>query len=160
VQRIKPNLIQRLKELFDGFKIELFAEEGCSTIRGYLLQFIFIFVFRIPLEALLCCVQASEDELQNKLLELPVIEIGCFSKFVFFNLILDGNLSWISDKFILKLLEKVNEVVDNNNDLITSFTREDLLTRISMENIPMQAIDWLLNSFCDKNGLLLMTEFY
>ncbi|KAL7073828.1 hypothetical protein ACQ4LE_007664 [Meloidogyne hapla] len=127
-QRIRPNLTQRLKELFTDHKIELFTKEGCSTNFG------------ISLELILCCAQASEEELINKLAELPVIE-------------LDGKFYWLSDEFILKLLERIAEAVDNNqNDEIALFTKEDLLQRISLKNAPMEAIDWLLNNFCDKKG--------
>uniref|UniRef100_A0A1I8BYV5 Sister chromatid cohesion protein DCC1 n=1 Tax=Meloidogyne hapla TaxID=6305 RepID=A0A1I8BYV5_MELHA len=94
----------------------------------------------ISLELILCCAQASEEELINKLAELPVIE-------------LDGKFYWLSDEFILKLLERIAEAVDNNqNDEIALFTKEDLLQRISLKNAPMEAIDWLLNNFCDKKG--------
>uniref|UniRef100_A0A914M4C8 Sister chromatid cohesion protein DCC1 n=1 Tax=Meloidogyne incognita TaxID=6306 RepID=A0A914M4C8_MELIC len=64
--RIRPNLTQKLKELFNDHKIEMFTKDGCSANCG------------IFLETILCCIQASEEELINKLGELPVIELGYF----------------------------------------------------------------------------------
>ncbi|KAL7073827.1 hypothetical protein ACQ4LE_007665 [Meloidogyne hapla] len=120
-------LTQRLKELFAGHKIEFFVKGRPTN-------------FGIPLDAILRFIQSSELEFINKLAELPVIE-------------LEGKFFWISDEFILKLLEKFSEAVDiNQNAGIALFAKEDLLHRISLKNAPMEAIDWLLNNFCDKKG--------
>ncbi|CAK5023838.1 unnamed protein product [Meloidogyne enterolobii] len=125
--RIRPNLTQKLKELFNDHKIEMFTKDGCSASCG------------IFLETILCCIQASEEELINKLAELPVIE-------------LEGKFYWISNEYILKFIDKIAEAVDNaGKDEIAYFSKDDLLQRISLENIQMETIEWVLNNFCDKN---------
>ncbi|CAK5073202.1 unnamed protein product [Meloidogyne enterolobii] len=126
--RIRPNLTQKLKELFNDHKIELFTKDGCSANFG------------ISLETILCCIQASEEELINKLGELLVIE-------------LEGKFYWISNEYIVKFIEKIAEAVDNaGKDEISYFSKDDLLQLIFLENIQMETIDWVLNNFCDKNG--------
>nr|CAD2193163.1 unnamed protein product [Meloidogyne enterolobii] len=125
--RIRPNLTQKLKELFNDHKIEMFTKDGCSANCG------------ISLETILCCIQASEEELINKLGELLVIE-------------LEGKFYWISNEYIVKFIEKIAEAVDNaGKDEIAYFSKDDLLQLISLENIQMETIDWVLNNFCDKN---------
>nr|CAD2196527.1 unnamed protein product [Meloidogyne enterolobii] len=125
--RIRPNLIQKLKELFNGHKIEMFAKDGCSANCG------------IFLETILCCIQASKEELINKLAELPVIE-------------LEGKFYWISNEYILKFIDVIAEAVDNTGkDEIAYFSKDNLLQLISLENIQLETIDWVLNNFCDKN---------
>nr|CAD2144376.1 unnamed protein product [Meloidogyne enterolobii] len=79
--RIRPNLTQNLKELFNDHKIEMSTKDGSSTNCGFFL------------ETILCCIQASEEELINKLGELPVIK-------------LEEKFYWISNEYILKFIEK------------------------------------------------------
>jgi len=53
----------------------------------------------------------------------------------------------------LKFIEKIAEAVNNDGiDQIAYFSKDDLLQLISLENIQMETIDWVLNNFCDKNG--------
>nr|CAD2204179.1 unnamed protein product [Meloidogyne enterolobii] len=122
--RIRPNLTQKLKELFNDHKIEMFAKDAnCG----------------IFLETILCCIQASEEELINKLAELPVAE-------------LEQKFYWISNEYILKFIEKIDEAVNNDGkDEIAYFSKDGLLQLISLENIQMETFDWVLNNFCDKN---------
>ena len=66
---------------------------------------------------------------------------------------LEGKFYWISNEYILKFIEKIAEAVDNDGiDEIACFSKDDLLQLISLENIQMETIDWVLNNFCDGNG--------
>lgn len=66
---------------------------------------------------------------------------------------LEGKFYWISNEYILKFIDVIAEAVDNTGkDEIAYFSKDNLLQLISLENIQLETIDWVLNNFCDKNG--------
>uniref|UniRef100_A0A914M156 Sister chromatid cohesion protein DCC1 n=1 Tax=Meloidogyne incognita TaxID=6306 RepID=A0A914M156_MELIC len=87
------------------------------------------------------------------LLRSPVFIFSYLFLFPFFNYFpVLGKFYWISNEYILKFIEKIAEAVDNDGiDEIACFSKDDLLQLISLENIQMETIDWVLNNFCDGN---------